>query len=554
MIKNDLINSLFKKNKLTFWLELDTMTQLNLEQDFNLTFNLKNKSNFTFKNIYKKDSSVIDNLFIKAYTKFIIKDETLNKIVWIGLVKTSNKTSIRSTDTKLLTIQVLDYKEFIASSTLINFPILKNSNLNTPELLINNLLVNEIDNYGIAVGDLDFGIKDVNLDDTLINGLTLYKIFEFIADKTNSLWNIEYDAGVLKPVLFFTPKNKDPDCYPLNANLINNQIKVEPLNGNNPLNVNWASLSGTYFNEITLLSDNIIDTKLTTEIFIGDNEKTNWNTNFDIGSVKSIEVNRGIAGNDLAVLKNKDKYVNVSFSASDDNLNTYFTWNGNSITKNKNSYSFTTFDKIKIKYFSKTSHSIKTSNFTNASTNQIISTSIQRNDITNKQDLYNAANSLLQEHAKSEIELNITFKNAILDDKNINNWDIGKIFNFNISNTGGDYFLNRNYLIKQINISVKGEFKTINYICNSVINSYQAINFYDTKTNIKTNNKLNNLLIKDNKIISKEIKVSLNLDLKDTLTFGRITYYKAPSKKAELLFKDKTPFISWDVDLYQQEP
>lgn len=158
-------------NPITVYYELAEETTVDLETEGELSLydginNVSADTDFTIDMLYNK-----------------VNGETIEDIIFNGLVKRTGNISLNPRDPHYCSLQVLDFKTFLSEGDVLNFVIANK----TIEQAIN-MVVKAISSYGFVVGNIELDAKDDIIGAYSTDEKTAYDVFQYIADITNAKW------------------------------------------------------------------------------------------------------------------------------------------------------------------------------------------------------------------------------------------------------------------------------------------------------------------------------------------------------------------------------
>lgn len=112
-----------------------------------------------------------------------VNGETIEDIIFNGLVKRTGNISLNPRHPHYCSLQVLDFKTFLSEGDVLNFVIANK----TIEQAIN-MVVNAISSYGFVVGNIELDAKNDIIGAYSTDEKTAYDVFQYIADITNAKW------------------------------------------------------------------------------------------------------------------------------------------------------------------------------------------------------------------------------------------------------------------------------------------------------------------------------------------------------------------------------
>ena len=156
----------------------------------NKTFTIKEEllatSSTILNNCYPKswetDHDYVSRFYFpKDYSSCeIYNDEDL---IFAGIVKNSGKVSLRPTDPKYCSLQILDYKTLLSEGETLDF-VINNKTINEAIQMV----IDACSDYGFVAGNINLsnGTDIINAYSTL--NKTPYDVFQYLADISQAKW------------------------------------------------------------------------------------------------------------------------------------------------------------------------------------------------------------------------------------------------------------------------------------------------------------------------------------------------------------------------------
>lgn len=382
-------------------------------------------------------------------------------LLFCGIVKNSGDISLRPTDPKYCSLQILDYKTFLSESDTLDFVI---SDKTIAEAI--SMVVDAISGYGFILGTINMNqAKDVIGAYSTLNK-TAYDVFQYLANISGSRWRTRFVDSDTMAIDFY-----DPELLP-RANDIDYTQQYWEDNKIVDLTFNYGTRD--YRNKQIILSNEVYGGIDYTEVLLSNGYGTSYITQNNIANITSITVN-GVKAK-VITQSEKDLGVDADF---------YYT-PGKNVVDSTTSYTagtqiiITYTPLVKGRQIVYNDEEV-TRIATQTNTTGIISRYENRNDILSSDELENIAKTYIKYKGKPEIILKLTTLNNDL-------FNIGEICYFNspIADLAQDYMIKS----KAINfISVAGETNIFyTYELTSSFNSEKAINYFDNQRNKTTGN------------------------------------------------------------------
>lgn len=382
-------------------------------------------------------------------------------ILFAGIVKNSGDISLRPTNPKYCSLQILDYKTFLSESDTLDFVI---SDKTIAEAIT--IVVDAISGYGFVLGTINISQADDIIGAYSTLNKTAYDVFQYLANISGSRWRARFVDSDTMAIDFY-----DPELLP-RANDIDYTQQYWEDNKIVDLTFNYGTRD--YRNKQIILSDEVYGGIDYTEVLLSNGYGTSYITQNNIANITSITVN-GVEA-EVITQSEKDLGVDADF---------YYTPGKNVV---ESTISYTAGTQIIITYTPLVkgrqivyNDEEVTRIATQTNTTGVISRYENRNDILSSDELENIAESYIKYKGKPEIILKLTTLNNDL-------FNIGEICYFNspIADLAQDYMVKSkatNYT------SVAGETNIFyTYELTSSFNSEKAINYFDNQRNKATGN------------------------------------------------------------------
>ncbi len=382
-------------------------------------------------------------------------------ILFAGIVKNSGDISLRPTNPKYCSLQILDYKTFLSESDTLDFVI---SDKTIAEAI--SMVVDAISGYGFVLGTINISQADDIIGAYSTLNKTAYDVFQYLANISGSRWRARFVDSDTMAIDFY-----DPELLP-RANDIDYTQQYWEDNKIVDLTFNYGTRD--YRNKQIILSDEVYGGIDYTEVLLSNGYGTSYITQNNIANITSITVN-GIEA-EVITQSEKDLGVDADF---------YYT-PGKNVVESTTSYTagtqiiITYTPLVKGRQIVYNDEEV-TRIATQTNTTGVISRYENRNDILSSDELENIAESYIKYKGKPEIILKLTTLNNDL-------FNIGEICYFNspIADLAQDYMVKSkatNYT------SVAGETNIFyTYELTSSFNSEKAINYFDNQRNKATGN------------------------------------------------------------------
>lgn len=428
-------------------------------KDFTIKEEMLSASSTILNNCYPKswedNKDYVNNFYFpKDYSKFALYKG--NDLLFAGVVKNSGDISLKPTDPKYCSLQILDYKTFLSESDTLDFVI---SNKTIAQAI--SMVVDAISGYGFILGNIDIAQADEIIGAYSTLNKTAYDVFQYLANISGSRWRARFIDDSTMAIDFY-----DPESLPRGIDIQYNELFWEQ---NNIVDLKFNYGTRDYRNKQIILSDEVYGGIDYTEVLLSNGYSTSYITQNNIASVKSITVN-GVEA-EVITQSEKDLGVDADF---------YYT-PGKNVLESTNSYTagtqiiviYTPLVKGRqIVYNDEEVARISTQ----TDTLGVIARYENRNDILSSDELESIAESYIKYKGKPEIILTLTTLNNDM-------YNVGEIVYFGspIADLIQDYMVktkSTNY------ITVGGETNLFyTYELTSSFNSEKAINYFDNQRN-----------------------------------------------------------------------
>lgn len=470
-------------------------TEVLSNKTFTITEELLGTSSTILNNCYPKcwetSRDYVSHFFFpKDYSKCkILKD---NNLIFSGIVENSGDISLRPTDPKFCSLQILDYKTLLSEGQTLDFVI---SNKTITEAI--NMVVDAISDYGFVVGDINLS----NGNDTIGTYSTLnktpYDVFQYLADISQSKWFTRMIDEDTVAIDFYSPELME------RANDI--EYTEEYFRENNIIDLSFSFGTRDYRNKQTILSDQVYGDIDTDEDIIANGYQTSYDTTGIIGVLKHIYVNGVEKTIGTTTEKNLGIYADFYYSLGETTIEA----NDNYVAGTRIRVVYTPLVKGRqIVYNNSEINRISSQ----MGRNGTIARYETRNDILSSDELNKVAQTYIQYKGTPEIILTIKTRDIDL-------FNIGQQVYFDmpdVPDLATDYMVKK----KDTEITQTGNNGVIfyTYELTSNYNSETAINYFDNQRN-KTNGN-----IAEDQFITRNIDVeSISNIIFDNLSVEEIT-------------------------------
>ena len=401
---------------------------------------------------------------------------TENNLLFSGLVKNTGNISLRPTEPKYCSLQILDFKTLLSEGETLDFVI---SNKTVLEAI--QMVVDAVSQYGFVLGNVNIiGGNDV-IGAYSTQEKSAYDVFQYLADITQSRWSTKMVDENTVAIDFY-----DPTLMPQGIDI---DYTKEWFDDNQVTGLTFNYGTRDYRNKQVMLSDQVYGGTDYIDTILGDGYNKSFLTTANMGLIKSITVN----GSPVSYATNEDKELGID-------ADFYYTPGENSISTD-NSYSAGTQIVVTYTPLIKGREVIYNTDEVQRINSQIgrkgvIARYEQRNDILTSDNLEKVGQAYIKYKGSAEIILTLSTMVDI--------YNIGEVVHFNapITELDTDYMVKK----KSTQIIATGDYSNIfyTYELTSSFNSESAINYFDNQRNKTTGN------------ISQGEYITRNIDIENT--------------------------------------
>lgn len=402
--------------------------------------------------------------------------ETESTLIFSGLVKNSGNISLRPTEPKYCSLQILDFKTLLSEGETLDFVI---SNKTVLEAI--QMVVDAVSQYGFVLGNVNIiGGNDV-IGAYSTQEKSAYDVFQYLADITQSRWSTRMVDENTVAIDFY-----DPTLMPQGIDI---DYTKEWFDDNQVTGLSFNYGTRDYRNKQVMLSDQVYGGTDYIDTILGDGYNKSFLTTANIGLIKSITVN----GTSVTFATNEDKELGID-------ADFYYTPGNDSISTD-NSYSAGTQIVVTYTPLIKGREVIYNTDEVQRINSQIgrkgvIARYEQRNDILTSDNLEKVGQAYIKYKGSAEIILTLS---TLVDIYNI-----GEVVHFNapITELDTDYMVKK----KSTQIIATGDYSNVfyTYELTSSFNSESAINYFDNQRNKTYGN------------ISQGEYITRNIDIENT--------------------------------------
>ena len=435
----------------------------------NKTFTIKEEllatSSTILNNCYPKywetDHDYVSRFYFpKDYSSCEIYDD--NNLIFAGVVKNSGNISLRPTDPKYCSLQILDYKTLLSEGETLDF-VINNKTINEAIQMV----VDAISDYGFIVGNINLsnGTNVIGAYSTL--NKTPYDVFQYLADISQAKWFTRMVDQDTVAIDFYSPE------LMTRANDI--EYTKEYFCDNNIVDISFSFGTRDYRNKQTILSDKVYGQIDTNEDITANGYQTSFNVSGIIGVLKKVYVNGVEKTVGSETEKNLGIYADFYYSAGSSTVEAQDNYIAGTIIK------FIYTPLVKGRQVVYNDNEISRIN-TQTGRKGTISRYETRNDILSSNELNQVGQTYIKYKGTPEIKLKIKTENVDL-------FSVGQQVYFDmpyLADLSTDYMVKK----KEIEITKTGENGVVfyTYELSSNYNSEQAINYFDNQRNKSSGN------------------------------------------------------------------
>lgn len=453
-------------------------TEVVSNKDFTIHEEMLNTSSTILNNCYPKTwettKDYVSNFY---YPEDYSKCEIYNNgnLIFAGVVENSGDISLRPSDPKYCSLQILDYKTLLSEGQTLDYVIPEG----TIEDAINSV-ISKISDYGFQKGNvvLNNGVDTMGAYSTLDK--TPYDVFQYIAEISGSRWFTRMIDSTHTAIDFYSPE------FIEQANDI--EYTNQYFEDNNIVNMSFSFGSRDYRNKQVITSNQVFSSIDTTDIVFATLNQQTFTTSQNVGKLKQVYVN-GVAQT-VGTSGDKEKGIYADF---------YYTIGTNEIESstiqpNGAEIRFIYISLIKGRQVITNDSEIARIT-TQISRNGTIARYETREDTSSSTELAKIAATYLKYKGKPEVNLTIITRDTDL-------FNIGQqaYFNAPIAALKGDYLVKA----KDIEITKTGNDGIVfyTYTLSNNFDTESAINFFDNQRRKRSGN------LDEGEYISRNIDLS----------------------------------------------
>lgn len=404
-----------------------------------------------------------------------------NNLIFAGIVKNSAEISLRPTEPKYCSLQILDYKTLLSEGQCLDIVIPEDTIQNQIESVIN-----YISDYGFVIGNIQLTNPNEIAGAYSTLDKTPYDVFQYFAEITGAKWFTRMIDKNTLAIDFYSP-----ELMPYVPDI---EYTQEYFEENNIIDMNFSFGTLDYRNKQVILSDQVFSSIDTTDTIIATSEQNQFTLSGIVGNLKQVFVN-GVAQS-IGTSKDKELGIYADF---------YYKIGENTIESSINQPNGA---EIRVIFTSLIKGRQVVSNVdeieritAQIGRNGTIARYETRNDVSSNKALIQIAQSYLKYKGKPEILLTIKTQNKDL-------FNVGQQVYFNMTQLP---ILAQDYMIKskEINIIKSGDYQNVFYtytLCSNY-DSENAINFFDNQRRKRSGN------IDENEFITRNIDIDNEVNI-----------------------------------------
>ena len=474
-------------------------------KDFTIHEELLNTSSTILNNCYPKSWETTKDYttnfyYPEDYSTCTIYDNS--NLIFAGLVKNSSDISLRPTEPKFCSLQILDYKTLLSEGQTLDYVIPEGTITQAIESVINT-----ISDYGFQKGNIELVNPNEQIGAYSTLDKTPYDVFQYLAEISGSKWFTRTIDSTHTAIDFYSPElMEQPNDI---------EYTTEYFRNNSIVNMSFSFGTRDYRNKQVIISDQVFSGTDTTETIISNGNQTEFILSGIVGSLKEVYVNGVSQSIGSSGDKNKGVYADFYYTIGQNNIESSISQPSGAI--------------ITVVYTSlvKGRQVVTNDNEIERLTTQMgrngtIARYETRNDTSSSTSLARIADTYIKFKGKPEITLTIdTYNNDILT--------IGQqvYFNAPIDELKGMYMVKS----KDIQITKTGSSGEVfyTYVLNNNYTSENAINFFDNQRRKRKGN------IGDDEYITRNIDVNNEMSIIfDNLSINELTITNDNDLNAEL--------------------
>ena len=279
-------------------------------KEFNIHEELLNTSSTILNNCYPKSwettKDYISNFFYpEDYSPCNIYDG--EDLIFSGLVKNSSDISLKPTEPKYCSLQILDYKTLLSEGQTLDYVIPEGTITQAIESVINH-----ISSYGFEKGNLELANPNEQIGAYSTLDKTPYDVFQYLAEISGTKWYTRTIDSTHTAIDFYSPElMEQPNDI---------EYTTEYFENNSIASMSFSFGTRDYRNKQVIISDQVFSGTPTTETLIANGYETEYVLSGLVGSVKDIYVNGEQASIGTSGDKNKGIYADFYYKIGENTI------------------------------------------------------------------------------------------------------------------------------------------------------------------------------------------------------------------------------------------
>lgn len=279
-------------------------------KEFTIHEEMLNTSSTILNNCYPKSwettKDYVNNFYFPPdYSKCEIYDN--GNLIFAGVVKNSGNISLRPTDPKYCSLQILDYKTLLSEGECLDYVIPEGTIKEAVESVISKL-----GNYGFVKGQIKLENANEIIGAYSTYEQTPYDALQYLAEISGARWFTRLVNSSTNAIDFYTPAYLDEAP--------NIKYTQQYFEDKNIVDISFSFSGADYRNQQIVLSDQIFNTIDTTDRFVATSEQTIFRTSGIVGKLKEVYVNGVSQSIGTSGDKEKGKYADFYYTIGTDEV------------------------------------------------------------------------------------------------------------------------------------------------------------------------------------------------------------------------------------------
>lgn len=250
-------------------------------KEFTIHEEFLNTSSTILNNCFPKTWETTKNYtsnfyFPQDYSSCEIYDNS--NLIFAGLVKNSGEISLRPTDPKYCSLQILDYKCLLSEGNTLDIVIPSGTIKNAI-----NTIINAISSYGFVRGNINLSNGNETMGAYSTLDKTPYDVFQYLAEISGSKWFTRMIDKDTIAIDFYSPE--------LMTQTSNIEYNNNYFNNNNILDISFNFGGRDYRNKQVILSDQVFSSIDTIQTIIATSNQKEFTLESNVGKLKEVYVN-----------------------------------------------------------------------------------------------------------------------------------------------------------------------------------------------------------------------------------------------------------------------